>query len=214
MKSRRMLIGDEPDIVLLARAALEPVSDGMLTVSESQEDPEHVSVQLSRQPRHGIWTVVGWRGPVDAWRAALVEAFMDYARFRGPQSLTALPPIGFPYLVSALPVLSRVRSIEEFDGPILTELVDVHGNAHLEKWCDQRGSVARSLRVQSSHRDLAEYIDGRISLRELLLNAGVGFLVDVDQTGEIVAAFSIFDIRHLPSEYLPSEDAMHDKSLT
>jgi len=127
--------------------------------------------------------------------------------------MTGLPAFGLPLAVSAL---RWVRSIEEFDGPILTEYADDKGGVYLEKWCaqDATSGVVRSLRVATRHRAIAEYMAGRTSLRTLLTqpNQNAGFLVDVDRAGTIVAGFLV-DIQQLPSEYLPDDDAMHDDSL-
>lgn len=113
----------------------------------------------------------------------------------------------------ALPQLSRVRVLEEFEGPILSELRAEDGSRYLEKWCTLQDGAVRSLVVRSEHRAIAEYLAGRITLLSLFTkpNADVGFLVDsVRGTRKLV---QLVQVSSLPANYLPKPTAKHDESL-
>lgn len=123
-----------------------------------------------------------------------------------------LPP--FPPDIRALPrPLSWVRDLEEFEGPILSELRAEDGGVYLEKWCAKDGELVRTLIVRTEPRAVAEYLAGRISLLSLLTvpSDGIGFIVD--RSGDSTASVYLVHVPTLPSNYLPSSTARHDAML-
>jgi len=129
-----------------------------------------------------------------------------------------LPILGQPF--EGLP-LTFVRSIEEYEGPILSELSDDSGTPYLEKAvdCSRDQKIFRSLVVVSSPHAIEEYLAGRMSMLDLLTlpNESKGILVDTkfrtgERTGEVVRSARV-DISTLPSGYLPDPTAMYDETL-
>ena len=126
----------------------------------------------------------------------------------------SLPDIGQP--IDSVP-LTFVRSIEEYEGPLLTEFCDDYGVPYLEKWCtcSHEQKTTRSLVVKSTPRAIEEYLAGQLSMLDLLThpNQNVGMLVDTKfRTGEVVRS-ALVDIRTIPPEYMPDPTAMYDETL-
>lgn len=120
----------------------------------------------------------------------------------------------FSSTLPALPSMEFVRDLEAFDGPILTEYRSTTGSGrYLEKWCSCEKGVTRTLIVRTEPRALAEYLDERLSMLELLTGPsdGVGFIVD--RRGETVEQVYLVPLANLPPKYLPKPTARHDTSL-
>lgn len=111
------------------------------------------------------------------------------------------------------PTFERVRDLEEFDGPILTELRRIdRGGTYVEKWCARDDSTQRTIVTRTDTRAVAEYLAGRLSMLDLLTitSDDIGFLVDYR---ELDVKTSLVVVSCLPGEYLPRSDVMHDPEL-
>lgn len=113
--------------------------------------------------------------------------------------------------------LALVRDLEAFDGPILSEYrAKQGGGVYLEKACGSGDAEAAAygifLLVRSDQRAIAEYLDGRISMRHLLTewSDGLGFIV-ARSRGNFVGARPVV-LEEVPG-YLPDEDVYHDETL-
>ena len=124
---------------------------------------------------------------------------------------------GWPYSMTMevrhLPILTHVRELEEFDGPILTEWISDKGNIYVEKWCTNKGGVTRTLFVRSNHMAINAYLNGTMSMMELLTgpNDNYGMLVDRNKDG--IVGVTRVQVPTLPASYLPSPTTMHDIDL-
>jgi hypothetical protein len=114
---------------------------------------------------------------------------------------------------ASLPRLSRVRDLEAFEGPILTELRAPNNALYLQKWCAYHDGAVRTLVVRSDQRSVAEYLAGRMTMLHLLTrpNDDVGFLVD--RARSETKSVRLVQVTTLPAKYLPKPSAMHDESL-
>lgn len=122
-----------------------------------------------------------------------------------------LPAIGTT--ITRLPLFEHVRDIEVFGGPLLAELRDENSASYIEKWCSRDETSHRTLIVRTDQRSVAEYIGGRLPMRELLIgrSSGIGFLCDYTRDGFHRA--TVVEVSALPARYLPSRGARHDPSL-
>lgn len=122
-----------------------------------------------------------------------------------------LPAIGTT--ITRLPLFEHVRDIEVFGGPLLVELRDENSATYIEKWCTRDEDIHRTLIVRTDQRTVAEYIGGRLPMRELLIgrSAGIGFLCDYTRDG--FSRATVVEVSALPPKYLPSRGARHDPSL-
>lgn len=147
----------------------------------------------------------------EALRIEEINEDLNQEDLMSRMSRTKMPSIGQPFQVIPF---TWVRSIEEFDGPILSEYQDIYGTPYLEKWCDFEDGVVRSLWVVSSHRAIEEYLAGRLTMLGLLTlpNRNVGFLIDRNRNQEVVHS-TLVDIRTIPPNYMPEPDMMYDADL-
>lgn len=111
------------------------------------------------------------------------------------------------------PRLTWRRDLEEFEGPILSELRKRSGQPYLEKWCELTPDGSRrSLVVRSEQRAIAEYLSNRRTLLDLITapNDDVGFVVDRKGGAE---TFTLVQVSKLPEQYLPNVNTKHDRDL-
>lgn len=108
-------------------------------------------------------------------------------------------------------ILTHIRDLEEFDGPILSELRDEFDQRYVEKWCALGENVVRTLVMRVEPEHISAYLAKEISMLDLLRirTSGWGFLVD-RSFGKIVAVYLI-NIVELPENYLPHSSAFHDE---
>lgn len=117
--------------------------------------------------------------------------------------------------------LRLVRELEFFEGPILSEYrATGSGSAYVEKWCAHDGGVSRFLLVRSDQRAIAEFLGGRLSMRELLNSRSDGIGLLIDRAGSVapqehhrMPAVWLVSIAELPRGYLPRPERLHDESF-
>lgn len=119
-------------------------------------------------------------------------------------ALTHLPIRGF----------ERVRDLEYFEGPLLTEFRNESGERYVASWCDRDDRVHRWMVFRVSMHDLALYRRGQISLREFMYRSRDDFmyLLDVDGEGTHVKV-SLVTLDELPESYEPETDSFFDPDL-
>lgn len=111
--------------------------------------------------------------------------------------------------------LQRVLYLHYFEIPLLTHHRDKGGQDYLDYWCDRIGDKDRRLVFRVRSEDLDLYLNGRKSLRDLILNPPDGFYYVVDALpGAVVTEDEV--TRATPStideEYVPDPDSFHDPS--
>lgn len=141
----------------------------------------------------------------EAREALRIEEINDLSNSEKGQNMT--PPDILPILGEPIDGvhLTFVRSIEEFDGPILSEFRDDSGTPYLMRWvdCSREQETHRALVVVSTSRSIEEYLAGQLSMLDLLTvpNQNVGMLVDTKwRTGEVVRLARV-DIKHTAQLY-------------
>ena len=101
-----------------------------------------------------------------------------------------------------------------FDGPKTFTLQRDSGSVYLAHWCVGDDSTDRYLIVPIADGDLEEVQTGRISLRNLLVNASRHYIVDVNNDESVRNVWRIAKILDIPNEVLPSPDARLPFSAT
>jgi Zn-dependent peptidase ImmA (M78 family) len=118
--------------------------------------------------------------------------------------------------ISRLPVtdLRKVRDLEYYEGPVLSEFHSRTGGTYLFSWCDMDARAHRWLVFRIGKDALSQFLQGRVSLREVVLGAQEGFvyLVDIgeEQRYQRVALLSSHE---LPASYVPGERSFFDPAL-
>lgn len=109
-----------------------------------------------------------------------------------------------------LPVrgLKKVRDLEYYEGPLLSEFHSETGAIYLYSWCDQLETGHRWMVFRVTLRDLTLYIHGRLSLHKLITEGEEGFVyfVDLDTHGDILDVYFV-PIEEIPKDYIPSHDS-------
>lgn len=102
-------------------------------------------------------------------------------------------------------VMKWVRDLEEFDGAILSEYEEDRVS-YVEKWCDRPGpGLTRTLRVRSDRGAIQSYLEGGITLMNLLTRYQEAWLVDRNER-DVVVRCEVVSVPTL-SSYLPASCA-------
>lgn len=117
----------------------------------------------------------------------------------------------------ALPVaLTRVRTLEYFEGDRIVEAHSSTGDTFLQVWFDtDGGDLTRWLVIRVSPVTVSRFLAKRVSLRDLVLNPSDGFLYVVDRNDDDeVVQTSFVEPRALPEDEVPSSSSYHTPTLT
>lgn len=103
--------------------------------------------------------------------------------------------------------------LEYFEGPLLSIFENEYGEIYLYSWCDVDDFHNRWLIFRITKTALKCYIEGDISLRELILKPVDGFLysLEIDHSLRIVNT-SLIQPEHLPITYIPELDSYYSFS--
>lgn len=121
----------------------------------------------------------------------------------------SLPPIGIDY---PTPMLTHVRDLEAFEGPILAEYRSDTSRTYLQKWCTRGGGVTRWLYVRSDQRSIAAYLAGRTTMLDLLTRASDDIGILIDRGRDTVRSYLV-QVSSLPDKYLPDPNVRHNPNL-
>jgi hypothetical protein len=103
----------------------------------------------------------------------------------------------------------RIRDIEFFEGPLITEFQVVpDGEPYLFIWRARDEEYNRWLAIRTTKRDIALYENRETTLRLMIERAVQAFLVDVDSAGIFRRWWSaVFE--HLPGSYVPAGNSFY-----
>lgn len=109
--------------------------------------------------------------------------------------------------------LRKIVDLEYFDGPLLSLFENEYGDSYLYSWCDVDNLYNRWLVFRVARQTLKLYIDGQVSLHELIVNPVDGFLysLDIDNALQVENSYLILP-ENLPAIYLPETDSYYEES--
>ncbi len=116
----------------------------------------------------------------------------------------------------SLPVanLSKVRDLEFFEGPLISEFRNASGEPFIYYWCDSDEHSNRWLVFRSARRDVIRYTHRQISLLDLLRFGLDGFVYVVDLGNDQEwNRIAFAPLAALPSSYFPLPSAMFNPTL-
>jgi len=108
--------------------------------------------------------------------------------------------------------LKFMRELEQFDGPLLTEWHDVESVPYVEKWCTVEDGVHKWMLVRVTPLSIETYLEGHVSMLDMLSSDEGRCLIVSRRLGEDVAVEET-TVDALPHGYMPMESAYHDPSL-
>lgn len=108
--------------------------------------------------------------------------------------------------------LSRERTLEAFEGPLLVLYRSAVGEPYLYYWCDQDAQFQRWIVIRTSTTDLVRYEAGNWSLREVVLRCRDEYVFVHDKPVHqgMSARVNLVPVGSLPGSYLPLEDSFRD----
>jgi hypothetical protein len=110
--------------------------------------------------------------------------------------------------------LKYIADLIYFEGPLLSVCENEAQETYLYCWSDVNSVYNRWLVFRVTKNSLQDYLLGKVSLRDLILNPVDGFhyAIDIDNDLEVKNTFWILP-ENLPDSYIPEEDSYHDPSL-
>jgi hypothetical protein len=116
----------------------------------------------------------------------------------------SIPKLGF--------VPQKVGDLIYHEGPLLSLFVDRNNpeNYYLYKWADCDKYINRWLVVQLNAISLRDFFYKEISLRTLLLNSPVTYVLQLDEN-LTESAIMVCATNDLPDDYLPKENSYYEE---
>lgn len=121
-----------------------------------------------------------------------------------------LPELVYVDKYKTLPfVVTHVKDLIYYDGPLLSHLVDLKGEPYLAYWCDTNELYNRWLYFRVPSSKLQEYLENKLALDELMFEDGQAYVLDVDWKIQ-PAQCLVVDKSALPDSYFPLPKCYHD----
>jgi hypothetical protein len=118
------------------------------------------------------------------------------------------------FKLSKFPLTLRtIVHLEYFDGPLLSLFENEYGDSYLYSWCDADNLYNRWLVFRVAQPTLKLYIEGQVSLHELIVNPVDGFLysLDIDNDLQVKNTYLILP-ENLPTIYFSETDSYYEMS--
>ena len=106
--------------------------------------------------------------------------------------------------------LVKISDLLEFEGPILSHFTDSAGKNYLFYWVDYDVEVNRWLVWEVTTKQIAEYLKGLVSLKNLLEknNKTALFIVDIDAECHYKNVVTL-ELNHIPTPYVPEDTSFY-----
>jgi hypothetical protein len=109
--------------------------------------------------------------------------------------------------------LEKIADLLYFDGPFASLFEDKEEKVYyIYWWCDVDQKCNRWLIFKVNHKQIKDYIDGTISMREIVLKTKSFFLCDINNDVEYENVCFI-PYSQLPESYIPGKKSFFDSEL-
>lgn len=105
------------------------------------------------------------------------------------------------------------KSIEEFDGPLLDQVVDDKGQVYVRKWCDVDWDKKEHTFIlcKTTTARVKAYKDMKITLYNLLFEFNKDAILET--TSQEKTTYQGVLVKDVDATYFPQKDAMYDETL-
>lgn len=111
-------------------------------------------------------------------------------------------PIDLTYLVD----------LSYFDGSLLSVFKSEYGDFYIYNWCDVDDQFNRWLVFRVKRKSLIKYLEGELSLRDLVLYPidGFQYLLDIDDHLNVKNTY-VVQPDNLPASYIPEQNSYYNE---
>lgn len=110
--------------------------------------------------------------------------------------------------------LEKIADLLYFDGPFVSLFEDNEKKTYyLYRWCDADKNCNRWLIFKANHKQIKNYIDGNLSMREIVMGTESFFLCDINNDIEYEHVYFI-TCSQLPASYIPGMKSFFDLELS
>jgi hypothetical protein len=110
--------------------------------------------------------------------------------------------------------IARSRVIEYFDGDRIVEYRSASKDPYFKIWTDTDHDLTRWFFVRLTNSDVARFLHGDLSLRQLILEARDGHIYVVDTRGSSTVRVAFLQVHKIPPKDIPLADSYYDDTLT
>lgn len=105
------------------------------------------------------------------------------------------------------------KSIEEFEGPILEQVVDDQGQVYVRKWCtcNREKKEETFILCKTTTARVKAYKDMKITMYDLLFEFNKEIILEV--TSPEATTYQHFVTKNIDPKWGPQKDVMYDKTL-
>jgi hypothetical protein len=107
--------------------------------------------------------------------------------------------------------LTYIVDLSYFDGSLLSVFKSEHGDFYIYNWCDVDDKFNRWLVFRVKRKSLIKYLQGELSLRDLVLSPidGFQYLLDIDDDLNVKNAY-VVQPDNLPKSYIPGKNSYYN----
>lgn len=107
--------------------------------------------------------------------------------------------------------LARCSDLIYFDGPLLSHFMDEYGDNYLMYWLEADGKYNRWMIIRTSITQIQNYIEKKITLREVILHPCDSFvwITDIDDALDCHNTQCV-PLNMIPEAYLPEKDSLYE----
>lgn len=104
----------------------------------------------------------------------------------------------------------KVADLIYFDGPLLSHYMSEKGENYLFHWVDSDDEYNRWIVLRSDIISIQQYLEKKINLRSLIVEANDGFVFSVDIDDNLnYSNIKAVPISALPEDYIPTEESFY-----
>ena len=106
--------------------------------------------------------------------------------------------------------LTKVSDLIYYDGPLLSHYISEKGENYLFHWADADDNYNRWIIIRTDIISIQHYLEKKINLRTIILEANDGFVYSVDIDDALnYSNIKAVPIDALPDDYIPTEESFY-----